>query len=463
MKLQYHKLNNWFFLGGILLSALFSVFNLIVLDSWFKSLFWLFFAVSVILCSSFFYHRNVGLIALIFGFFGKPSKYDTKFIDYSKPVVDDVEHLKEITDFGRSSMLFYQLNKREIYQIVKCNNRLILNKCSLDNGIITDFSDVDKLKVGKGDYQIPYSAIKSVTYSYSATNYYLPIISIVTAEKQYRFIGFFEEINADEIKSFFSDIPGIKVKIKAKENSGKQMKQKMEQDKKVFILNVFLLLSSLTFPYAAFLHFFNEHVKGLITVYAFVNTILLVVYLLLPIVDSKHYALSRDEENSIYKEERVYKKKRVTQGVFIAYIFLLTFVFDETYINLWWMIALAAILSIAFIVSYFVANNIKYLSGMDKAGRILSVFLVYVFSSVVIVSCVNNLAVIEQSEQACYITAKSYSYSQKAGPHYTAKIDLDGNEHRLHISRNTYESDDNTVNVKKVKGLLGVEYIVENN
>lgn len=467
-RLKYSKIKNYFFLAGIAVSIVFGLINFFIFDG-FNGAVLLCTGISIFACICIFYRFNLGVIAIIRGDFGKPPKKDKRFVDYEKPIVKDVQALKELIDYGKSSLLVYKMNTREIYQLVKFDGRLLLNKCTIDKGLITDFTKLSEMKSGRGHIFVDYKIIDRINYLCTPTNYYLPVINIITNHKQYRFIGLLEELTPESIKLFFDDIPDIKINIKSTPDSPKILSARREKDKRDFNLNFMILLEILFIPYLMYLHTFsNGFMHSMVAIYSAISILLLIVFLLLPIFNSKYYTIGFiDEAVSIKgKQNTAMKysgKKDIKYLVTLIPLYVVLFLTRvETYVNLAWYSILVAVFTAIFMYAFFRSNPVKVTSFKNIAVKIVISCFIFLLSGCAIVTTVNNLVIFNQSQSSHNVLDKSW-HSSRNGEAYYAKIRYYDKECWVTISQDEYESNSNILDIEKVRGLLGVEYIAVSN
>lgn len=469
-KLNYSVIKNYFFLAGIAIIIIFWLINNALFDNPDAVLFCS--GISLVACLCAFYRFNLGVIALFLGTFGKPSSRNKKFVDYEKMIIPNAEKIKQSIDYGKSSILLYKVNTREIYQIVKLDGRLLLNKCTIDKGLITDFTNLSEIKTGRGRSFIDCKTIKGVNFICSKTNYYLPTINIITQKKQYRFIGMFEALTTECIKNFFDDIPDVKVNIKSTPNSQKILNERLDNDKRDLNFNLLRLAAILFTPYCINIHTSGSGFKhGVAMFYIVVSVSLLIVFLFLSILNSKHYTIGfiYDEIGDYSRHKPVNKKlrqadKKLNKKDTTVEVFLISLTIigvgtrEETYVNLSWYIILVSAFTVVFLILFLKSNLIMPDSFKGRVIMIALSCFVFILSGCVVVSAVNNLVIFDRSQSSYNIIEKTSAHLKNDEIYY-AKIRYNGKEHSVCIPYEEYTSNNNILDVEEVKGLLGIKYI----
>lgn len=455
--MSYKKLNNCFFLFGIVIILLLTVLiSAVCFNDDFAFLFFPSCLISSVLCTAFFYRFNNGLISIIMGKFGKPSAKNKKYFDYDKSIVDNIDELKFAVKYGEKSFLFYKQNTREIYQVIKLSDRILIHKCFVENkkiiNPITDYTSAESIKKSKNDKIIYFNAIKSVTYRFSETNFSLPVISIISERHRYGFIGLFEKIVLDEVKSFFGDICDVKTGA-----SLKSVLSKNEQkEKTVFEYNVLCLISSISFPYVLYASVLNDdktHI--LLSLFMMINVIVLVIAVLFAIIKADYFSLGFIEN--------INDKRKDISFLYLALALpVLLMCSVQTVINIDWYIILIVIFAVPIILMYFLkVFNLNKLSKGAAVVKIIAVAGVFILTSSALVSGVNYIIPLKSDTQSYHITDRYTVHAKSGGEYHYVRIAENGEEKDLRVSSETYENKSDIIDAEKTTGLLGITYLSE--
>lgn len=401
-------------------------------------------AVSVIADVICFYRLNNGIIAIFRKKFNKPSKKNYRFVDYEN--VDNAIKEKITNAVCDNSIVTYKLNTRTVFQIIKEKDSLRLHKVkSLKNSFI-DKNHTNN-KYYKSDISLPYSSIKSVTYSISSKNFNLPIITIYTGKKYYRFIGMLEEFTENDIKEFFSDIARVKLKNNRADYNKTQYKAEISKLK-------YNILSMFGIIFASQLLLFSGNLENkfqiLISLYRLITLTVLITLAILPIINNKKYSFSlfipySEQDNKI----------DVSTGYVLISISLIISSKLSTEINFTYSIILTLILTFAFIALCLLKTNI--LSDKNKYARMLLVFLIVFISSNGIVSNINYLVPIKTDVMYCSVIDRK-TQNTKSGEDYYLTVSVSDRIVNIDVSEEVYKNNPKTVKVRRTKGILGIEY-----
>lgn len=453
MKINYRKVNPYFFFIGIGVSVLISFLNSAVSEVDYYVYGW----ISIIACTLCFYRLNNGLIALIRGRFAKPKRSNLKFVDYDEIPIKDAKDFKNSIAYGEKSLIAYKLNSREVYQLIKQNDGLLIRRCYPEKGIgvVTDFDH--HLKAVRDDSLIQYSAIKNVTYKISPNNFYLPVISISAGKKHFRFIGYLEPFSRADINAFFSDI----VKVRGRNVQKSPEEQINESEHLAFKYNIIALLTCLITPslYVAPSAVGSGASHILWMIYAMISVVLLIIYLYLAVAKSEKYKLDLITDN---KSDG---KKDVSVGLMLLGISLVfSMFFEVSVINIKWYLILVAVVFVILITLYF--KGIRLPKFNDKQNRhkrlfvIIGAVVMFFISSSALVSAVNYAVPLHTQTYTCAVT-QMYEEEGRRSTLYYAEIIVDGREQSIQIDDETYNSKVSRIDVAESTGILGVKYIVE--
>ena len=170
------NINAGFFLITLVLAVMVSLVN----GKLFNSDTALILIISVFADAVCFYRLNNGVIAIFRKKYNKPSKKNLRFVDYEN--IDAAYKNNILGIICDNSIMTYKLNSRTAVQIIKEKDRLRLHKVKSLKTSIIDKNNTNN-KIYKSDIFLPYSSIKSITYSISSKNFNLPIITIYTGKK----------------------------------------------------------------------------------------------------------------------------------------------------------------------------------------------------------------------------------------------------------------------------------------
>jgi hypothetical protein len=454
--MNYKKINPLFFFIGVVLSILIGLFNSALLNVDFADSFWFFSLISICGCTLCFYRFNNGLIALFRGRFNMPKKSDLKYVDYSKCPIRNIQEFKDTIAYGDKCLIAYKLNSREVYQIIKQPDGLLVSRCYPEKNIAVETNYDNSIEKARNDTFIQYSKIKSVTYKISPNNYFLPIIQISVDKKCFSFIGYLEPFDRKDIDNFFSDI----TKVKGRNVKKSPDEQINEIEKITFRYNLFALLTCLVAPWnlVASLIGGTGVPRAVWSVYTIISVVLLVIYIYIGLSKSKKYKIDliNDRKND--------GKKDISVGlVLLSVSMILSIVLYISIINWAWYLILCSIVFAVLIIKYFKSNSLpKGNSKENKTSRfcmIFSVVFVFVISSGALVSAV-NYSVPLKSETRTYSVSEMYiEESDKSVDHY-AKINIDGKKENVRITEETYNSHSSRIDVTKTVGILGIKYLV---
>jgi len=454
MKLDYKKINPWFFLISVPLCVIMYAYNAITVKaSKDQALFMLF--LSVALCVIFFYRFNNGVIALLRGRFAMPSKKDKKFVDYSKPRVENAEEIKEAVSYGEKCLIMYKLNSREVLQIYRKGDRLVVHKCFPDkeqNALIFDFENA---KPSKGDWYIPINGIKSVVFGISKTNYDLPVFSIIRNNKNYRFIGYFEPVTKELLTEFFADI--CKVKTRNGEETAKRNSVKAERTK--FSYNLLHFVTALIAPCMLAVSVIGEtgKTRAIASVYMVIALVILQICLLIVILNRNKLIVEYDGNKNSTRE------LLLEFGVINIALFLAVYLRNYI-VNTGYFIVLAAVVFAVLTIIYFKTNPVKKPkkdeTKTDKEIRILMVILtVFVIgvSSANLLLGANYVIPVKTTTQQYAI--KEVEADSENDDVYFVTVNIDGRNRTVDVSKETVEKNSSFLKAAKTRGILGIEYI----
>lgn len=453
--MNYKRINNCFFLAGVFIILLSAVFIFAVcFKEYFSDLFLSSCLISSILCTAFFYRFNNGLISIIRGKFGKPSAKNKKYVDYDKAVVDNIDELKSSIEYGEKSILLYKQNTREVYQIIKLSNRILMHQCFIENkkvcNLITDYSSAERIKKSKNDKIIYFNAIKSVTYRFSETNFFLPVIRIVSENHRYEFIGLFEKITLDEIQAFFGDVCNVKAGTSLKAVLSKNA----QREKNVFEYNILCLISCISFPYVLFASAFNndDKIHILLSLFTIINVIALTAAVLLAIIKADCFSLGFIENSN--------DKRKDISFLYLSLAFpILLMCSVQTVVNMTWYIILIVILALPITLMYFKkAFHLNKLSRGSAIAKMIAVICVFMLTSSALVSGINYTVPVKNNTQSYHIVDR-YTVTAKFTEYHYVRIIENGEEQDLRVSSEVYESSSDIVEVEKTTGLLGITYL----
>jgi hypothetical protein len=454
MKINYKKINPCFFFIGIIVSLAFGALNCKVTNLS-SNVFLVYIFLSIFACSMCFYRFNNGLIALLRGRFAKPKRNDVRYVDYSECPIKNVEDFKADIDYAKSSLIAYKLNSREVYQIIKQSDGLLVRRCYPENGAGVECDFDNTLKAARGDRFIQYSQIKYVTYKISPNNYYLPIVSISAGNKHFRFIGYLEPFDRKDIDDFFSNI----AKVRGKNVKKSPEEQINEVEKLTFKYNVIALLTCVVTPYNLFINIVSSTGKArlLWSIYAVISIVLLIIYLYVALAKSKRYKVD------LLNNSKNDGKKDVSIGmVLLSLSIIVSFLMFTTIINFGWYALLCAIVFAVLIVKYF--KTVKLPKGNSKENKtirfctIITCVIVLMIVSSALVSAVNYAVPVSNDTRSCSVV-EMYAENNSKGESYYAKVVVDGKKQKVPIDSETYDSHASHINVTKSVGILGVKYI----
>lgn len=451
-RLNLSRVNDCFFLISIALSVMFTLISAFVFEIDLKSAFLLMLLLSFTADAICFYRLNNGLIAIARKKFGKPSSKNLHFVAYEK------NEFEPSPDLKGKSLFVYKLNSRNAYQIIKLKDRFLVHRIypdREDSKIITDFDGIENLYVNSKDIEIYYSSVKSVIYSLSENNFYLPIISINTGKKHFRYIGCFKELKDNEVKEFFTD--KAKVKIKNKYSDRDNIINK--QQKSVLGYNVLTLFACTIVPQTIFVgvHSDEGYRHILSSLYILISLVILILYILMPIIWNKKYTFNLSSGSS--------EKKDISAGTILVFATLLIAVdLKITVINKGWYLILCLVIFILICILYF-SKNISFIRTFQKSkyiAAVLEIIFISAFVSSSIILGVNYLVPTESYEQS-YNVIDTHIEKRKHNYDYYATVRIGTAEYDIEISEELYDKSPSIVNVKRQKGLLGIEYAYNSN
>lgn len=453
MKINYQKLNASFFFIGIIASVLLQAINSVIMKYDFSQLrlIMIISIVAVIIC---FYRFNNGLIALIRGRFGKPRKNDLNYVDYDEKKT--VFNLKE--EIG-DTLLVYKLNSRDTYQIIKQKDRLLLRKCVVEHMLHTceteeTLANPDSIKFARGDISIRYESIDKITYKISPTNYYAPIIEIKVGKKTYRYIGFLEPFDFEEIEQFFKNA------CKVNKESNKKKDEKIKAEKGALLFKILNLISCVVAPNILMSSVYEVKSSAhiLTSVYMLISIVILILYILLPIINPKVYGYETD-----YKKLAKNQNDTLIAILLICLLIMITIISHQSVINFAWYVILSGGLTAALIYPFVKSSGFynKLDEPFTRTLSVLAAVLIVALSSASIVSGINYTIPLKSYSQTYTINDKWEQSTSKGGVNYYASIRIDGKDEEVMISSDTYESNSNHIQLVRTRGLFGIEYIAE--
>lgn len=449
MKINCYKLNNGFFLISIAVTFLSSL----LISFLYKdiAIFEFCYPISLFICFFLFYRFNNGLIALARGKFAKPSAKNKKFVDYDK-VIHNADVLRNDDNYGKKYFVAYKQNTREAYQIIKMSDRLVVHRCNIKDktltNLITDFSA--EYKKMKSDTVIYYDSIKSVTFSYSKPNFYLPVIRISANNKYFSFIGLLQALDFSDMKDFFADV----CIVKNSKSLNAVLSEKEENDRITYKYNLLCLLICIFFPYVIISNRTDNIIPWLSAASMVVCILIMITLLILPLVKSDVYCIG-------FIEKSYDSRKDLSFAYLILLLSILIATHWQTIINFGWFAVLSAILSVVYGFFYFKKFHInKKESKSQTITRIILIIFVIVFSSCELVMGLNDTVPIAEQDVSYNIIDKYPVYSKSRESYYAVAY-VDGEKRDLKISFETYEDGSNIIDFKQTTGLLGITYLSE--
>ncbi|MCM1285661.1 MAG: hypothetical protein NC213_02585 [Acetobacter sp.] len=439
MKLNKLRIiNAGFFLITLAFSVLISLINKKLFDC----------DIILILAASFvadavcFYRFNNGIIAILRSKFNKPSKKNLRFVDYEN--IDTKQKDEIISKICDNSIVAYKLNTRTVFQIIKEKDYLRLHRVK---SIQNSFIDKNNKKQYKSDIFLPNSSIKGITYSISSKNFDLPIITIYTGKKYYRFIGMLEEFTEKDIVEFFSNITKVKLRNNRANN------EKIIHKAEICRLK-YNILSMLGIVFTPQLLLFSGNLENkfqiLISFYRLISISVLIILALLPIVKNQKYEFSlfipyRKNDNKI----------DISTGYIWINITLALSSKLSTEINFTYSMVLTLILTFVSIAFYLIKTNI--LDDKNKFARILLMSIIVFISSNGIINNINYLVPIKTDVIYCSVIDKEIRRTKNSEDYYLT-VTIADSVININVSDDVYNNNPNTVKVRKTKGILGIEY-----
>lgn len=455
MKTNYQKLNASFFFIGIITCTVLQFINAKLLGVGFDDM-KLIFAISLIAVAICFYRFNNGLIAVIRGRFGKPKKNDVHFVDY-----DLIKNTDEIKAEIGDSLLVYKLNSRDAYQIIKQSDRLLLRRIVLSNdpnecNYETDLSNPDNIKFARGDISIRYESIRKITYKLSPSNYYNSIIEILVGKKCYRYIGAIEELDLKAVKEFFDDV----FKIKTNKEQEDRVAQRVKAEKKALVFKAVNLLACICVPNVLLSASATGKARILLSVYALISVLCLLVYLILPIAKPNEFSFI-DSQKSVSRLDNL---KDVLLGLaLVSLVMFVSLVVRQTVLNTAWYIILIAVITIP--TSVLLIKRGRLLLGdnktFEKIGIVFSVVFFVAIAGSGIVSGINYAVPVKEYTQTYSISDRWIETGSKGGDHHYVCVRFDGRDEAILVDEDTYYDNSNKIDLVRSRGILGIEYLTQ--
>ena len=457
MKLNYKKINPWFFLASVVLCFMFCTLNASLFENS-KGVFLVMIFASLAICTFSFYRFNNGLIALLRGRFAMPSKKDKWFIDYSKPRFENAEEIKQAVSYGKKCLIMYKLNSRDVLQIYRKGNRLIIHKCFPEKEQSELIYDFENTRRSNKDLIIPISEIKSITCGTSKTNYDLPVFSISRNKKVYHFIGYFEPVSKELLTEFFADI--CKVRTRSGEEAAKANAQKSEKTKCLY--NVLELLTALTVPAMIIVFLMGETsiLRMLGSVYMIITLVLLAVSLIVVIKNKNKLIFDYNDETG--KRD---SQKELLLEFFVLNAALYLPCFTRTiYLNVVYFAILCIILFAILTYFYFKGNpfkkprkKAKKSTMRERMSLVLLTVLFIGFSSANLVAGANYVIPVKTTTEqyAIFDTERDAEHKDS----YYVTIRVESKEKTISVSKERLSKNASFIKASKTKGILGIEYI----
>ena len=457
MKLNYKKINPWFFLVGVVICFAFCALNASLFENS-KGVFLIMIITSLAICTFCFYKLNNGLIALLRGRFAMPSKKDNNFVDYSKPRVENAQEIKQAVSYSEKCLIMYKLNSREVLQIYRKGDRLVVHKCFPEKEKSELICDFENAVMSKNDWFIPISEIKSITFGISKTNYDLPIFSINRNNKTYRFIGYFEPVTKELLSEFFADI--CKVRTRNGEGTAKVNSEKAEKTK--FLYNILELLTALTVPAMILVFFVGETsiLRLLGSIYMIVTLILLAVSLVVVIKNKNKLIFDYNDETGKRDSQRELLLEFL---VLNAALYLPCFA-HTVYLNVIYFAVLCTVLFAILTYFYFKGNpfkkpgkNAEKSTTLERKLFVLLTVLFIGFSSANLVAGANYVIPVRTTtEQYAILDTEKDAEDNDL---YTVTIRVESKEKTVSVSKERLSKNASFLKATKTKGILGIEYI----
>lgn len=302
----------------------------------------------------------------------------------------------------------------------------------------------------KSDTVIYYDSIKSVTFSYSKPNFYLPVIRISANKKYFSFIGLLQALDFSDMKDFFADV----CIVKNSKSLNAVLSEKEENDRITYKYNLLCLLICVFFPYVIISNRTDNIIPWLSAASMVVCILIMITLLILPFVKSDVYCIG-------FIEKSYDSRKDLSFAYLILLLSILIATHGQTIINFGWFAVLSAILSVVYGFFYFKKFHInKKESKSQTITRIILIIFVIVFSSCELVMGLNDTVPIAEQDVSYNIIDKYPVYSKSRESYYAVAY-VDGKKRDLKISFETYEDGSNIIDFKRTTGLLGITYLSE--
>ena len=432
-KLDFKKLNSYMFLFGTVLSLIASLITSLC----FGVGFWILFFVSLVLNAVFFYRLNNGLIALLFGEFGVSMFKKHKNLLKHQLTERKTEELLKTVLYGEKSLIVRRKNTKSYYQIVKRNNSFFIKKCSSValNTMITDFESSKQFK-GKKNFELMFHAIKEIWYTVDTDNE--TVIYMTNGKRKFPMVPEFP-IDLSKLEEFltFEDYDGVLFK----ETPESEFDRVQNENKNKFIYNVISVFSSVFTIQCFATAFPNTNLWCLVC-----NLVVLVslwYFVLLSFTKPEkyfYYNLFTSEKNS----REGYEFRQFSLLLFATLISL-----RLSIVNFKVLISISAVIFvIAF--SFLFPKLLRKKKNNTKSANV-QVLVATIFLA--IVSClsvfyVNNFYV--KKEVTAVYSVSNYYYD----------ILVDGKEYSAFADLEDYEANSPHIEVTRITGLLGIEYII---
>lgn len=440
--LNYSKLNPYMFLISVAVSMSASFVTSLVSDISFAPLFFICIVISAVL----FYRLNNGLIALIFGDFGKTISKKHKYFFKHLLTQSQTEELKKSVCYGEKSLIVRRKGTESYFQIIKRDNSFFIKKCSSVklNTVVKDFTS-SRVYKGKKNTELKFNDIKELGYTIDTDD---EMVIFISEGKQKFYLVPEFPIEKETLEEFLSNEYFSAGDI-FKETPLLEFEKVNKTQKTKFINNVISMFSSICMVqcFAAILP---------------QKSVWLGICILIFIISMWAMAiLSFIQPEKFFYYDMFFEKHSTRSGyeikqVFILIIPLLPIVLGVSIIDLVLLLKIAAaVFVITFAVFFPKLISKKRKNTKSSNTHIITACVMLAVTCFMSVYFVNNLY-LKSEETKMYITDGYYSNRSS----YYTYIIVDDKELSVNVSEEEYNSNAPQVEATRLKGLLDIEYIV---
>lgn len=441
-KLDYKMLVPYVFLFGMALNAVVSMITFFVYGE-----FWFLFLLAAVILALEFYRFNNGITALIFGEFGVSMTKKYKNVIKHNLTPQKTEELLSAIKYGEKSIVVHRKNTHSYYQIVKRENSFYIKKCSYvsQKNLITDF-DIKKSYKGNKNIELMFKAIKEIWYTVDVDNE--KVIYISNGKRKFPMVPEFpiDNLIIEEFLSFDGNKDSL-----FKETPKEEFEKARNEKKSIFFANILSAIGVVFMVQSIYAAVPQNNLWPILCSVILLACMWAFVLLSFFKPEKFFYYL-------LFKEGNVKEGFEIRQ--LVMYLVPVIILLTPTILNWAEFLKISLIIfAVAFLVLFPRLIMKKRKNSKSANLHILVTCIILAVTCVMTTFFVNNLHI--KSESTITYSVNGYGMSgSRYGDDYFAWITVDGKEQAVDVDYETYEKKNSGIEVCRIKGLLGIEYLI---